>query len=78
MKTQSDGDVQKVRKALSEMEKSNPRKEVVLPLMKSCFSERRYFVMNDADCVLTIMGEFPALKMSSVVSLCVHMTIVCY
>ena len=34
-----------------EREKSKPRKEIVLPLMKSCFFSRRQYVMNDAQSV---------------------------
>ena len=47
--------------------KPKPRKEVVLPLMKSCFFSRRQYVMNDAQSVIEILEKYPALKMPSVV-----------
>lgn len=51
-----------------ETEKSKPRKEIVLPLMKSCFFSCWQYVMNDAQLVTDILGKYPALKMPSVVS----------
>lgn len=68
MKTEG-GDSRKSLEALEiEIKKEHPRKEVVLPLMKSCFMERRDFVINDASCAVEILQKYPALKLSSVVS----------
>ena len=48
MKTES-GDSHKLLEAMiNEMKKEHPRKEIILPLMKNCFTERRDFVMNEA------------------------------
>lgn len=65
----SSGDTEKTQEALKvELQKENPRKEVVLPLLKSGFEDRRNFVIQDAKSAKEILEVFPALKLSSVVS----------
>ena len=45
-----------------EMAISKPRKDIFLPLMKSTFSLRRHYVVNDALSVKDILKDYPALK----------------
>lgn len=53
---------------VEEMKKSKPRDSILLPLMKSTFSDRRIFVQNDATTVNEILKVYPALARPSVVS----------
>ena len=45
-----------------EMSNNKPRKDIFLPLMKSTFSLRRHYVLHDAQSVVEILQEYPALK----------------
>ena len=68
MKTES-GNAHKLLEAMTnEMKKEHPRKEIILPLMKNCFTERRDFVMNEALSTRCILEKYPALKLASVLS----------
>ena len=51
-----------------ELEKEKPRKEILLPLMKSTFYARRQYILNSSDSVLSKLEKFPALKMLPLVS----------
>ena len=56
-------------KAISkEMEKDKPRKEILLPLMKSTFHARRQYILDNGDSVLMKLEKFPPLKMPPLVS----------
>ena len=50
-----------------EMRKAKPRYQVLLPLMKSTFHDRRIFVQNDAKTVACILNNHPALVQPTVV-----------
>ena len=52
-----------------ELEKQQPRKDIILPLMKSLYSSRRQYILNDAVSASDTIDKFPALKLSFVVSL---------
>lgn len=52
----------------TELSKSRPRDVVLLPLMKSTFSERRMYVLNEASSLDAILTKYPALSRSAVVS----------
>ena len=50
-----------------EMEKAKPRKDILLPLMKSTFIARRQYILESDDSVLTKLEKFSPLKMPPVV-----------
>ena len=50
-----------------EMEKENPRKDVILQLMKSTFYSRRRYILQSESSVTCKLEKFPALKMPPVV-----------
>lgn len=58
---------QKVEALAKEMEREISRKEVVLPLMKATFYNRRQFILNNDELIVSKLDRFPALKMISVV-----------
>ena len=51
-----------------ELEKDQPRKDVILPLMKALFHCRREFILNNSSSVNETISSYPALKLSYVVS----------
>lgn len=55
---------------LKEMEKDKPRKDIILPLMKSTFYTRRQHILENEASVLVKLEKFPALKMPPLV--CIH------
>ena len=59
---------QKVESLAKEMEREISRKEVVLPLMKATFYNRRQFILHSDGLVISKLESFPALKMISVVN----------
>lgn len=61
--------IQEHNKALhEELSKAKPRDPVILPLMKSTFSERRIYRQNDAISVKETLDVYPALRRPAVVS----------
>lgn len=52
-----------------ELGKDKPRKEILLPLMKSTFYERRQYILNSCESVLTKLEKYPALRMPPLVCL---------
>lgn len=50
-----------------EMEREKPRKDILLPLMKSTFGVRRQYILSSDDCVFTKLDKYPALKMPALV-----------
>lgn len=50
-----------------ELQKTQPRKEVILSLMKSLFPSRRSYILHDASSVVTTLEIYPALKFPYVV-----------
>ena len=52
-----------------EMEKEKPRKDILLPLMKSTFYFRRKYILESEDSVFVKLEKFPGLKMPSLVCL---------
>ena len=46
-----------------ELEKEKPRKDILLPLMKSTFYQRRQYILNNDDSVLSKLEKYPALRM---------------
>ena len=50
-----------------ELEKEKPRKDTLMPLMKSLFSSRRNYILHEADSVNSTLLKFPALKMPIIV-----------
>ena len=65
---QSLGEKEAFEALRKEMSNNKPRKDIFLPLMKSTFSLRRHYVLHDAQSVVEILQEYPALKHSHVVS----------
>lgn len=64
-----DGTRQQKEDALNkELEKENPRKEVLLALMKETFHGRRQDILHSAVSVVSKLGKYSALRMPSVVS----------
>lgn len=57
-----------------ELEKDKPRKDILLPLMKSTFYERRKYILSSDESVLAKLEKYPALRMPPLVCF----TIVCY
>ena len=53
---------------LPAISKEKPRKEILLPLMKSTFYARRQYILNSSNSVLSKLEKFPALKMLPLVS----------
>lgn len=65
-----DASQQQQKQALSkEMDKEKPRKDILLPLMKSTFYERRQYILDRDDSVLAKLEKYPALKMPPLVGL---------
>ena len=50
-----------------EMSKTKPRERILLPLMKTTFSNRWLFVTKDAKSVKEIVEKYPALKFPGIV-----------
>ena len=50
-----------------ELERSNPRKDVYLPLMKHTFRQRREFILSGAQSCAEITHRYPGLKLSACV-----------
>ena len=50
-----------------EIEKDKPRKDILLPLMKSTFGVRREYILNSDDSVFAKLVKYPALKTPSLV-----------
>ena len=50
-----------------ELDKEKPRKEVLLPLMKSTFPARRSYILHEAGSVNDTVQKYPALKMHFIV-----------
>ena len=50
-----------------ELEREQPRKDVLLPLMKSLFSSRRGYILHEAVSVSSAVSKFPALKIPFIV-----------
>ena len=46
-----------------ELQKEQPRRDVLLPLMKFLFPSRRNFILHSAISVENILLKFPALKL---------------
>lgn len=65
-----DDDVQQqqLEAIAKEMEKSSPRKEILLPLMKETFYSRRKYILDCNDSVFTKLGKYPGLRIPPVVS----------
>ena len=62
--------VEEHKKAVAtELKKAKPRDSVLLPLMKSTYSERRMFALNEAASVAVILKTYPALSRPAIVSL---------
>ena len=62
----SDSSYETNMQALSiEVEQSNPRKEIYLPLMKETFLQRREFVLTAARSVSEVISAYPALRLSA-------------
>lgn len=61
---------------LKEMDKEKPRKDILLPLMKTTFHARRQYILESEDSVLTKLEKFPALKMPSLVG-CMYVHVSC-
>ena len=59
----------KHNKAISdELKKARPRDTLLLPLLKSTYGERRMYIMNEAKSVTDVLGKYPALTRTAVVS----------
>ena len=57
------------KKAMDEEnKKAKPRDSVLVPLMKSTFSERRMYVQSESASVVDILEMYPALSRPAVVS----------
>ena len=52
----------------TELGKGKPRDSILLPLMRSTYSSRRMFILNDATSAKHILDEYPALQRQAVVS----------
>jgi hypothetical protein len=52
----------------NELQKSKPRKEVVLELMRHTFIQRREFILNDVDSVSDILDQWGGFQFADVVS----------
>ena len=50
-----------------ELQKQNPRKEILLPLMKETFYSRRKYILECNDSVFDKLTKFPGLKMPPLV-----------
>ena len=61
-------DQQHIQAISKEMENDKPRKEILLPLLKSTFYVRRQYILENDDSVLTLLEKYPSLKMPSLVS----------
>lgn len=62
------------KKAIAdELAKSKPRDNVLIPLLKSIYHERRLFIQSEATCVKQIIERYPALprRPLQVICLCV-------
>ena len=58
------------KKAINEeVKKAKPRDAVLLPLMKSTFSERRLYIQTESTSVKESLEKFPALSRPAIVSL---------
>ena len=55
-----------------ELEKENPRKDAVLPLMRQTFPTRRQNILSEAADTNCLLKEYPALSLPYVVSCDVH------
>ena len=53
-----------------EMEKENPREDVVLPLMKTTYSYRRKDMLHNQKSVTLNLETYPALSSKNLSSLC--------
>lgn len=62
---------QRIQAISKEMEKEKPRKDILLPLMKSTFYARRQYILDNDGSVFCKVQKFPALKMPPLVC-CVH------
>lgn len=58
---------QHMQAIVKEMEKEKPRKDILLPLMKSTFYVRRQHILDSEETVTTKLERFPALRMPPVV-----------
>ena len=63
----SDDSSQQYDAIAKELEKPNPRKEILLPLMKATFYSRRKYVLESNDSVFNKLSKFPGLKLPSLV-----------
>ena len=52
---------------LKEMEKEKPRKDILLPLLRSTFCVRRQYILESNESVIAKLEKFPALKMPPLV-----------
>lgn len=53
---------------LTELKKAKPRDNVLLPLVKSTYGERRMFILNEAVSVSDILEKHPSLTRPAIVS----------
>lgn len=60
---------QQVQAISKELEKEKPRKDILLPLMKTTFYARRQYILANDDSVITKLEKFPALRMPPLVCL---------
>lgn len=62
--------LEKHKKAITtELAKAKPRETVLLPLMKSTYSERRMLILHHENSVQDILSIYPALSRPAIVSL---------
>lgn len=69
--TPGDASVQQqhVQAISKELEKEKPRKDILLPLMKTTFYARRQYILANDDSVITKLEKFQALRMPPLVCL---------
>ncbi len=60
---------QHIQTIVKEMDKEKPRKDVLLPLMKSTFYVRRQHILDSEESVFVKLELFPALRMLPLVCL---------
>ncbi len=59
----------KIKCLVTEMEKTHPKRDTVLQLMKATFSLRRQYILQSGDSVHCKIKKYPGLKMPVVVSI---------
>lgn len=62
-----EGNTDSEKALANEMENEHPRRDIVLPLMKKTFHNRRQYILKSTESVVQKVTKFPALKMTAVV-----------